>query len=272
MKKTIFGVCHLCGTNGKLSFEHVPPDSAFNGQPILRTAFKKVLECEDLDNITGGQVMQRGAGGYTLCESCNSNTGSWYVPAFADWAHQAMRIVIGTRARPSLGYPFTLFPLRVLKQILCMFCSVNGPLFQAVNPDLVRFILNRESTELPDRVRVYAFYTFSDRARASGAVGLLRGLGSSASRSHVFSEITYPPFGFVMTLNSTPPLPDFCDISGFSNFAYRDWRCGITMRLPLMPVYTAFPGDYRTRNETLEQMRLSQIMVQEQAMRAARNI
>jgi hypothetical protein len=39
-----------------------------------------------------------------------------------------------------------------------------------------------------------------------------------------------------------------------------------------MPVYTAFPGDYRTRNETLEQMRLSQIMVQEQAMRAARNI
>jgi hypothetical protein len=55
----------------------------------------------------------------------------------------------------------------------------------------------------------------------------------------------------VLTVRSDPPQPGFCEISGFSQFEYRDWRCGITMRLPLMPIYTAFPGDYRTRSQTI---------------------
>ena len=68
----------------------------------------------------------------------------------------------------------------------------------------------------------------------------------------MFSEVTFPPFGFVMTFNnSPPPQSGFCEISGFSKFGYRDWRTGITMKLPLMPIYTLYPGDYRSRAETL---------------------
>ena len=55
-----------------------------------------------------------------------------------------MRIIIGARGMPSLEYPFKLFPLRVLKQVVCMFFSVNGPAFRQVQPELVRFILNRD--------------------------------------------------------------------------------------------------------------------------------
>src|ERR1700674_1613875 len=62
----------------------------------------------------------------------------------------------------------------------------------------------------------------------------------------------YPPSGFVITLGDTPPpRAEFLDISGFAQFAYRDWRAGISMKLPLMSIYTAFPGDYRTRAQTL---------------------
>jgi hypothetical protein len=204
-----------------------------------------MLADEDPDNVKG-KIQQRGAGGYTLCEKCNSLTGAWYVPAFTRWAEQAMRIVIGTRARPSLEYPFNLYPLRVLKQVLCMFFSVNGEYFNKAHPDLVRFVLNKESRELPDRFRIYAFYTLSNRFRSASVTAMAKG-----SNIHTFSEVTFPPFGFVLTVHSTPPESGFCEISEFSRFEYFEFRFGITMRLPVMPIHTAFPGDYRTRDQTL---------------------
>ena len=85
-----------------------------------------------------------------------------------------------------------------------------------------------------------------------GPTGILTVFGSTRSKVRLLSEVTFPPFGFVMTLGNTPPPdPRFLDISGFTAFEYRDWRAGITMRLPLMPIYTGFPGDYRTREQTL---------------------
>ena len=251
MAKPVFGICHICGTDGKLSFEHVPPEAAFNDRRILHAAFDKVVGTDDLDKLRG-RIQQRGAGAYTLCEKCNNDTGSWYGTAYAEWAHQAMGIVIGTRGRPSLMYPFNLFPLRVLKQVVCMFFSVNGPAFQKHQPDLVRFALNREARAFPAHVRIYTFYTFSARSRAIGAAGLVKGFGSGSSSVHVFSEVTFPPFGFVMTLGDTmPPDTRFVEISGFSRFEYNDCRAGISMKLPLMPIYTGFPGDYRTREQAL---------------------
>ena len=251
MAKPIFGICHLCGVHGKLSFEHVPPEAAFNDRRILHTAFEKILASDDLDKVRG-KTHQRGAGAHTLCEKCNNDTGSWYGGAYADWAHQAMAILIGTSGKPSLSYPFNLFPLRALKQVVCMFFSVNGPQFQQHSPDLVRFVLNRESRIFPPRYRVYVFYTASDRSRAAGITGVLQGLGSGKSQIHVFSEVTFPPFGFVMTPNGGQAIePSFCEISSFSPFEYNDWRAGVSMRLPVMPIYTAFPGDYRTRDQTL---------------------
>ena len=82
--------------------------------------------------------------------------------------------------------------------------------------------------------------------------GVIKGLGTNHSSVHVFSEVTFPPFGFIMSFdNWPPPQSGFCEISSFSKYGYRDWRAGITMKLPLMPIYTLYPGDYRSREETL---------------------
>ena len=159
MSKKHFGICHLCGIQTKLSFEHVPPQSAFNDQGILRSTFEQMLENEHPDDFKGRQ-QQRGAGGYTLCEKCNNDTGLWYVPAFTSWAQQAMRFVIGTRGRPTLEYPFNLFPLRVLKQVICMFFSVNGTYFQKAHPDLVGSPLTRSPASFPSAC-AYTHFTRS---------------------------------------------------------------------------------------------------------------
>jgi hypothetical protein len=231
MTKSVFGICHICGQDKKLSFEHVPPRAAFNDRPILRTAFEDFLCSENPDEIKG-KIQQRGAGARTLCEKCNSDTGAWYGGAYAKWASQAMQLIIETRGKPSLGYPFNLFPLRVLKQIICMFFSANSPQYKKLNTDLVRFVLNCESRDLPSRVRVYVFYTLSGRFRSIGATGVLRGLGSGNSNIDVIAEITFPPFGCVMTLgDSNPPDNRFCEITSFSQFEYKDWYAGLWMKL-----------------------------------------
>lgn len=247
------GTCHICGSYGKLSFEHVPPRGAFNDRPILYNTLEKIVESADLDKIKG-RKQQLGAGGYTLCdgsEGCNVKTGNWYSHAFVDFAYQGMSILKGTQGRATLIYPFNIFPLRLIKQIITMFFSVNSDRFRLAQPALVRFILNKDEKYLPPNIKVFAFYTVSHRNRMIGAAGVIKGLGTSHSHTIVISEITFPPFGFAMTLDSYCPDNRLLDITGFSTFDYNDKRT-LRMRLPVLPIYTGFPGDYRAREQVLE--------------------
>ena len=88
--KKVEGVCHLCGSFGPLSWEHVPPRAAFNDRPMLCAKVEKLLGgqmAEELEHPTGG-ISRRGAGAYTLCESCNSKTGAWYGRGYTAWAYE----------------------------------------------------------------------------------------------------------------------------------------------------------------------------------------
>lgn len=168
------GTCCICGKEGKLSFEHVPPRSAFNDHPIFVANIKELIGNWDgeLRSIKG-KVHQLGAGDYTLCEKCNSDTGAWYGNAFADWAYQAFQVLTSARGEPSLYYNFRVFPLRVIKQIVCMFFSSNGPDFRTVHPDLVKFVLDREARHLKPSIRIYTYYNLAPVSRQSGVASLL---------------------------------------------------------------------------------------------------
>jgi hypothetical protein len=133
-----------------------------------------------------------------------------------------------------------------------MFMSANGPQFQIAQPELARFVLNRDIRHLPNHVRVFAFYTVSDRSRSSGVAGLLAGFGTGSSNGHIFSETTFPPFGFVLALDSPAPDDRPADITYFAdNFGYDDERT-LWLRLPVLPIYTHFPGDYPPREKVLK--------------------
>jgi hypothetical protein len=88
------------------------------------------------------------------------------------------------------------------------------------------------------------FYTIGERSRSAGISAIVRPGGNSA----ILSEITFPPFGFVMAFESDPPDSRLFDISEFSRFRYYDFH-SIPMRLPVLPIYTYYPGDYRSEDE-----------------------
>ncbi|MCJ7577853.1 MAG: hypothetical protein MUO91_05330 [candidate division Zixibacteria bacterium] len=218
------GTCHLCGNFGALSFEHVPPRAAFNNRRIIKVTFEQAISLGP-DEIVKGPIQQGGIGGHTLCPKCNNLTGHWYGTRFVGWCYQAMNILIRSHGKPSLIYLNYLFPLAILKQIVTMFFSVNTETFSKANPELVQFVLKREAKYLPPKYRFFMYYNTTGTFRFSGIWARLDPFSSRSTT--LMSEITYPPFGYVMTIDSEPPDSRLFEITHFSTYDYNfgfSWR------------------------------------------------
>jgi hypothetical protein len=139
-----FGVCHLCGENGKLSFEHVPPEAPFNDQRVLETDIQRVIGGDLIAELEKpkGKTNQRGAGNFTLCERCNNSTGGWYARSYVQFVKQLFPFCHMVPPGTTVVVECVIRPLDVLKQILVMFCSASPTGFTQKHPRLGRYLLN----------------------------------------------------------------------------------------------------------------------------------
>lgn len=243
----MIGTCHICGCVDELTFEHVPPKHAFNNKRVIEVNFEEAIKLGP-EEIARGNIQQKGSGDYTLCKKCNNLTGKWYGKAFIDWCYQGMHILIKAKGGPNLIYLNYLFPLRVLKQIITMFFSVNGPEFAKANPELVKFVLNKEIKYLNPKYRIFCYYNKSNKFRFFGTSV------KSNINNHEFitmCEIGYIPFGYLMTINSRSPDARLFEITQFSKFNYNEFKIMI-LHPKVLPVHLALPGDYRTKKEIEE--------------------
>lgn len=206
--KEIQGTCHICGQNKKLTFEHIPPHKAFNNLPA------KVYNGGELLKKYKGepykyQNMQKGKGGYTLCEECNNNTGSWYaeeyieialVTAYAIKDYEPMNV--GTAIH---FHTDKYRPLSFIKQIIAMFCST----LYIEDVQLLGFdklLLNKTSNEIDKAkfdIRMYLTNVKNGQFQ-TGKMELLKQNDSSIYVQNI-AEIGAYPFGFI--LNMTPEHP-----------------------------------------------------------------
>ena len=267
-RKKAFGNCRICGIYTKeLSFEHVPPKSAFNDRPAVGKHIFDLIN-KDPDEYTSGKgyKSQRGAGAYTLCKKCNNDTGAWYGDAFAYFAHQSLDILNHANGQPSLYYPFRIYPLRVIKQIITMFFSVNSDLFRLNHPDLVKFVLNKNERYLSPDIRILVYFTLGPHARYAGGTSIssieinpdeisrdmlddmLNQYERDYPKSLYSSEIAFPPLGYVLSFGLEPLDNELTDISFFAKYSY-DYRRSFYLKLPVNPVHTWYPGDYRSKEE-----------------------
>ncbi len=242
-KRTVTDNCHLCQTYTKMTYEHVPPEAAFNDERIVKQTLEQMLEQKGKRTWE-----QRGAGAYTLCSSCNSNTGGWYGGAYVRWAHQAGRMVLrGRRAYPHQVTFTDMYPLRVVKQIAVMFASATNGWLTRQNPDFSRWLLNREDHGFPhSEIAIYMALTTPETvlARQSGIMATLNFGGSS----NLFSEISFPPFVFVLAADGTPPDNRLICINSFAQYGYQD-KTTLSFPSSQLDIASSVVGDYRTHRE-----------------------
>ena len=177
-----------------------------------------------------------------------------------------MEILTYTQGSPSLYYTFRIYPLQVIKQIVCMFFSINDIRFSYNHPDLVKFVLNKNERYLNPDIHIYAFFNSSMHSRYIGGVGrfemspdkltrdteedMIRDANTALDKSRLLSEIACHPIGYVMCFDPVPPDARLVDISFFARCSYSECR-PLYLQLPALPTETYFPGDYRS----LEQVR-----------------
>ncbi len=245
-RRKIYGICHICGQNRELSFEHLPPKKAFNNHSLHIANSSDILRHlnkKDFEDIKG-KISKRGFGDYTLCNKCNNDTGAWYGNAYISWAYQAAAFLISTKGMPLQYYPYKIFPLRVIKQIICMFLSANGPDFRIKYPELEYFVLNKNRKYLTPSLRIFCYYNPGKVVRKSGIVTLIGATGSLT----VLSEISYFPFGYIMYFNDCILPERFIDISFFSRYNYDDFKV-VPLKIPSYEIYSWYPGDFRKREQ-----------------------
>jgi len=174
--------------------------------------------------------MQGGAGAYTLCESCNNNTGAWYGGEYVKWARTCRDIMVMWNQKQTLSGSVELknvYPLRFLKQIVACFCSLrasDGTFFIEKYPELVPFILDKNNENLPSGLRFFMnLYIESPEVTQLRRVGVaIRAKvkdNLEIIKSVPFGEITHPPFQLIMTYDYGT-FDDATEITIFQNFSY----------------------------------------------------
>lgn len=254
--KEVVGACHICGVTGPLTYEHIPPKAAFNDARILESDIERFLHGNLLNALENpkGKTKQRGAGDHTLCFKCNSDTGAWYAPAYVELVKALYPLAHKIDAFQDAHILIRTKPLNILKQILAMFCSACGPNFAAVHPDLVRYILNRDTGFLPDDIGIFISLFSIKHSRTSRQSGISGRIDTESGESLTYSEICFPPFNLVMTLGSGSPHKGLFNITWFQRFRY-DETSDVRLSLRNLPVNSFFPSDYRTYDELADIVR-----------------
>lgn len=251
--KPILGTCCVCRKEGKINFEHVPPKSCGNTQTrFTKSSLKDIFIPEDPKQKQ--RIIQGGIGYYSFCESCNNQFGSWYVKEYSEFYKTAIKVLkIKTPNQSALVYPFEIYPLRIIKQVVCMFLAINHNNNFNFDKDILNeFVLDREKTGLPSQFKIFSFFNRGGKPRILpftilANINTLKADDFSFSCSQ-YSEMAFPPLGFVLAHNSKKPDERLVDITYFVDYKY-NIKESIMMALPILPTHTKYPCTYKTKGE-----------------------
>ncbi len=239
MKENEFNnTCAICGNKGKLSFEHIPPKNALNNKPVFIQNAENLFERKSR-LFEKKKKSPKGFGRHSLCESCNNNTGSWYAKDFGSFIQQNIEILkLSKNLKEPVQGTYLIKPLNVLKQICAMFMSsdTSGHLRSQRFAD---FILNRESQAFPDKFSLFLYSNVSPIKRLMGVQVVYHPeLGIQK-----WSEITFPPFGYLLAEESEPAHESMVDITAFRQFRF-DQEETISITTSILKIDNPFIGFY----------------------------
>lgn len=244
------GFCHICGKEGPLSFEHIPPRSMGNSKPAKAYRVTDMVEkYHTLSNANKEGIryrqQQRGIGFQTICSSCNSYLGKHYVKAFTGCMTelgvilQESKDVQGCTGIHLEGHNVPV--LAFFKHVISNFCSTTQP---GTMLDCREFLLDFKSNAFPERYRLFMF-ALPKRGLfvSSGWMQLL--LNDNGLKTASLAFVAMPPAGFYLydtqTSTAEPEAARYgCDITAMAS---QPWgaKPGFTLDLPFMTVANSIP-------------------------------
>lgn len=246
-KKEI-GVCRLCGEKRSLTKEHVPPRSIGNDRTaIVYSGLQLLAQTQRIPwDFSGLRYVQHQGGiGYrTLCKKCNNDTGAQYVPAFKDFMDKAAEAI---KTADIDGEKISLHlkdiaPLEVIKQLGCMFLSINKPEFFPIGGIMNEFIRDPEKSGLPTDKYLFYCYFFKDGIiRHTGFQDLLMFPDNATAGFLHLSEIVVPPLSFVLQRDIGRYTEVYERISYFSDYKPRE-KADIVLNLQVLESHMMYTG------------------------------
>ena len=229
-----------------LSFEHIPPKCAFNKNTRYYTiSDEEYYKIRDIFNYRyKGPISQGGMGKYCLCKECNNFLGQNYVRSYTEWTSVGMEVCFHMKDRNYIEITAEkLNPLRILKQIISIFICINNPSFTDMYPDLLDFVKNPTQSILSNRYRLYIYLNDEGSHRCFK--------WTFTNFCGIISEFTYPPFGFILSIDNLESLSinhKVTEITEFKDFT-DDRNHEFSICLHKNPTYYAYPLDFRSRKE-----------------------
>nr|WP_300838826.1 hypothetical protein [uncultured Acetatifactor sp.] len=231
--KQKYGQCHICGENTKLSYEHIPPSSAFN-KISRKMVGMDILSMNGQNEWTlQGQKyksFQKGFGDFTLCEKCNTITGSKYGAVYTKIVQavgsQILQIPQENKYNELKITIEKINCLAFFKQIISMFCSVNTANW---GMQFKEYLLNPENNEFnTDRYKICTYLHRGTMDRVCSMCVLWNPLNGTSKE---VSEISFFPFGFILydSKHVTDNTTIGTDISAWGTKAYKEEQLEISI-------------------------------------------
>lgn len=254
MKRKNFGKCALCGKECELTFEHIPPRAAFNFEPARPVSAMDIITDSDRMpwDVSGLPYtnQQRGMGAYSLCKECNNNTGTFYGNDYVKFARS-----IHYFRQQNLDSQYDavkvkeVYPLRIIKQVVSMFCSINRNMDNESMAILREFVLSKEQVGLDKTLFRVCMYLEKNQTKKYNPFTVVGYINGDEFDIHSVSEISAYPFGYILYFDPKDGAPfEGWDITEFADCGYDEPK-DIIIPLETKEVHNIFPMDYRSKEE-----------------------
>lgn len=235
-----YGVCHICGKYGELTFEHIPPKNGINFGRARMYNGKEMLK-KYRGKKSHYIILQQGMGKYSLCEQCNNNMGAWYANEYCTIAnnvaiklHEFEPLKHGSEIVLGMN---NIAVLPFIKQVISMFCSLI-PFEMVDHLGFNDFLLEKEKNKVNSTLFDLRMYLTPIKTGQilSGLVGaLIKNEQNGLDCAKVVDLAAYP-FGFILNLSPDTEIKYGTSINSFLKYSY-DERGDIELLLEYLERY-----------------------------------
>lgn len=251
------GYCHLCGTHGKLTLEHIPPQSAGNDKwTCCHTLYGMTIGAEH-KKMPPLKDCRRGMGRHSLCEKCNGMTAHYYNEAFANWTLQALELASKVDGDKYVCSTFhEIKPLSILKQIATMAIATADFMNTPSVRSLRRFVLVPFEQYMPKEFQIRIYLNPPLRLDRRDKMLTPNRMTTSATTMDItdgsvtacMAEVAFPPMGY-LTLWDNPEFKitgTTLELTNVSHFGLYRWgqKADVRLSLPVRKPFGPVPGHY----------------------------